>query len=760
MERAHFHVVGIVQGVGFRPFVHGLASRLGLGGWVLNRAGTVDIEVEGPAPALERFARALQEEAPPLALIDTVQRTEVVPLGETEVVILPSDASEQGQIFVSADVAPCAACLAEMRNPDDRRYGYPFLNCTHCGPRLTIIEGSPYDRERTAMKAFPMCAECRAEYEDPSDRRFHAEPTACPVCGPQVFMATAPEAGGDAIAEAAAALLGGSIGAIKGLGGYHLACDATRVDVVRTLRQRKHRDEKPLALMVPDLEAARRLCRVGDAEAELLESPRRPIVLLRRLSDADIARGVAPGNPYLGVMLPYTPEHHLIMDAVGGRPLVMTSGNLSDEPIAHEDDDARRRLSDIADFFLLHDRDIRVRCDDSVYRVLAGEPLPVRRSRGYAPQPLTLPHRCPQPILAVGGMLKNTFALGRGGYGFLSHHVGDLDEWNTFLAFRRAVDHYEELLGISPALIVHDAHPGYDSTRFAIERGRALGLPTLAVQHHHAHLAACLADNAHPGPALGVSFDGTGYGDDGAIWGGEVLVGGYAGYERGAHLAYVAMPGGERAIHEPWRMALAHLLAAGASDAPVARWAEPRQVHTCRTMIQRGLNAPLTSSMGRLFDAVAALAGVRGVVSYEGQAAMELEWRADGQPLTSERDYAFALHRGRDDDAPLVMDPAPVIRAVVQDVASGVDPSTVSARFHAAVANVVAQVCTRLRDATGIGVVALSGGVFLNARLVETLLPALAEKGFEVLRHRRVPPGDGGLSLGQLAVAAAGSAGG
>src|SRR5262245_30179588 len=663
MERRAIVVRGIVQGVGFRPFVYGLAACLRLGGFVKNQTGSVVIEVEGERPALERFLGELADRPPPLALVQHLSWEPRPPRGEARFRIESSEADAASQVFLSPDLATCPACLAEVLDPRDRRHGYPFLNCTHCGPRLTVITGAPYDRARTTMAAFPMCAACRAEYDDPADRRFHAQPTACAACGPRLQALDAagrPVPTPDPLAHFAAALLEGKIGALKGLGGYHFACDARDRAAVAELRRRKHRDEKPFAVMVLDAAAAASLCEVGPAERELLCSPRAPIVLLRKRHPPAVAEAVAPRNPWLGVMLPYTPLHHLLLRAVGGAPLVMTSGNRSDEPIAYQDD-APQKLSGIADLFLTHTRPIHVRCDDSVTRVVDGVELPVRRSRGYAPRPVELPLPCPRPLLAVGGQLKVTFALGRGQQAFLSHHLGDLDHYDAYRAFEKDVALYEQLFAVAPETLVHDLHPDYVTSRYARERAARTGTQLLAVQHHHAHVASCMAEHGLTEPVLGVAFDGTGYGTDGAVWGGEFLVGDYRGFRRAAHLRYVGMPGGEQAIREPWRMAVAHLADAGKE---FAAWKErflPVHWRTVQRMLERRLNTPLTSSAGRLFDAVAALAGVRDRVSYEGQAAVELEWLAT--EAAPDGAYPFELTAAGEEE-PLVVDTRPLIRAV------------------------------------------------------------------------------------------------
>jgi hydrogenase maturation protein HypF len=772
MERRAIVVRGIVQGVGFRPFVYNLAARLHLAGFVKNQTGTLRIEIEGESPSLDCFLDELAERPPPLALIEHLSWEPCAPQGERQFQIESSESDAASPIFLSPDVATCADCLAELLDPNNRRYRYPFLNCTNCGPRLTIITGAPYDRPRTTMTAFALCAACQAEYDDPRDRRFHAQPTACPVCGPrlQVLDATGqPLPISDPLAFFASALAAGKIGALKGLGGYHLACDAQNRAAVAELRRRKHRDEKPFAVMVLDATAAAKLGEVEPAERDLLQSPRCPIVLLRKRRPAPsprplsptmgergrgegVAEEVAPRNPWLGVMLPYTPLHHLLLGAVHGRPLVMTSGNRSDEPIVYQDD-APEKLAGIADLYLTHNRPIHVRCDDSVTRVVDGIELPLRRSRGYAPRPLELPFPCPRPLLAVGGQLKVTFALGRGRQAFLSHHLGDLDHYDAYRAFEKDVALYQQLFAIEPKILVHDLHPDYVTSRYAQERAARQGIELLTVQHHHAHLASCMAEHRLTKPVIGVTFDGTGFGSDGAIWGGEFLIGDYRQFRRGAHLRYVGMPGGERAIQEPWRMAVAHLLDAKIEFAPLKARILQVEFRTLERMLERGLNTPLTSSAGRLFDAVAALAGVRDRVSYEGQAAVELEWLATES--VPDCTYPFELSLPDETEAPLIVDTRPLIRAVAEEAASGVSATLIARRFHSTLVALIALVCDRLREATGIETVVLSGGVFLNALLTREVNTRLNRDGFRVYRHRLVPPNDGGLSLGQLAVAAA-----
>lgn len=759
MDRRAITIRGIVQGVGFRPWIYGLASRMGLNGFVRNQSGDVLIEVEGEPRCLDRFLDELTAGPPPLARIDDVRWQALGLRGDPQFRIEPSEADRSGSIFIAPDVATCDDCLAELFDPADRRYRYPFLNCTNCGPRLTIIRGVPYDRPRTTMARFVLCPACRGEYEDPRNRRFHAQPTCCPSCGPRLQAldgrGRAVETD-DPLAVAVEALRQGRIVAVKGLGGYHLACDAGNGPAVAELRRRKHRDEKPLAVMVADLRGARTLGEVAPAEGALLVAPRRPIVLLRRRPGAAVADAVAPQNPSLGVMLPYTPLHHLLLRALDGVPLVMTSGNPADEPISYDDRDARGRLAGIADLFLTHDRPIHLRCDDSVTRLVAGAELPLRRSRGDAPQPLELPEACRRPTLALGGQLKVTFALGRGRHAFLSHHIGDLDHYEAYRAYGEAIDHYERLFAIRPEWLVHDLHPDYASTRYATQRAGADSIPRLAVQHHHAHVASGMAENGLDEPVLGVAFDGAGFGTDGAIWGGEFLAADYRSFRRAAHLRYVAMPGGEQAVREPWRMAAAYLADAGQEDTPLRGHIPAPALATLRRMIERRISSPLTSSVGRLFDAVAALAGLRRRVSYEGQAAMELEWRA--AEVAPDGTYPFDLQETQEGDPPastLVIDPRPLICEVAAEARRGRDPAVIGRRFHSTLVEIVAQVCARLRTETGLAAVVLSGGVFLNALLTREVVERLTHDGFRVYRHRRVPPGDGGLCLGQLAIASA-----
>ena len=751
-ERRAIEIRGIVQGVGFRPFVHGLAIRLGLCGFVVNLGGRVQVEVEGDPETLDRFERELRTSAPTLARIESVVSRRTEPLGAPAFRIGPSRRETTADVHIAPDAATCDACLAEMLEPTNRRHRYPFINCTGCGPRLTIITGSPYDRERTTMASFEMCERCRSEYENPGDRRFHAEPIACPQCGPtlKAVDATGCAIEGDPIETAAAAVRAGLVVAIKGLGGFHLACDAENASAVATLRTRKHRDDKPFAVMVADVAAAASLCDVSGDEAALLLAAAHPIVLLHKRPAVKIADAVAPNSPRLGVMLPYTPLHHLLLSAVGGRALVMTSGNRSDEPIAIVNDEALLRLQGIADLFLVHDRDIRVRCEDSVVRLVGASPLIVRRSRGYAPAPILLAFECPAPILAVGGQLKNTFAFGRGREAIVSHHAGDLDELLAFEAFERDIGLYERTFDVTPTVIAHDLHPDYAATRYAMTRN---GVRHVGVQHHHAHVASCLAEHGLDAPVIGIAWDGAGWGPDGCVWGGEFLAGDRAAVDRVAHFRYVALPGGDRAAREPWRMAMAHLRDAGIDEADALRGVPAAIRRTVGQMIERRLNAPMTSSVGRLFDAVAVLCGAAHAMTFEGQAPMWLESLAEHSE--DQRRYPFALDEALAPAAPLTVDTRPLIRAIEHDRRFGVAPAAIARRFHSTLAAIGAEVAGLVRARTGLNRVALSGGVFLNGILMVEIETLLVRDGFEVYRHQTVSPGDGGLSLGQLAVAAA-----
>jgi hydrogenase maturation protein HypF len=756
------HVEGLVQGVGFRPFVWRLAHRHGLTGWVRNRDGSVEILAEGDEPALERFRRDLVTEAPPLARIDRVDVAAAEPPGAAgfEVDRSVPGTGDDGiaRRLVSADAVTCGDCLAELRHPADRRHRYPFVNCTNCGPRFTIIDDLPYDRTRTSMAGFPLCIDCAREYGDPSDRRFHAEPVACPACGPRLVLVDAhgQRVAGDPAEQAAELLRAGGIVALKGLGGYQLSCDATADRVVAELRRRKQRPHKPLAVMVADLGAAAALADVGEAEAALLTSPQGPIVLVRekrstRGSSAWPARSVAPGHRRLGLMLPTTPLHHVLLAEVG-RPLVMTSGNRSDEPIAIDDGDARRRLGGIADAFLSHDRRIAARYDDSVAMVRRGAPAILRRARGVAPAPVGLPVPV-HPTLAVGAELQAAFCLAAGTDAFMSPHIGDLDSDEAVASYRESLAHYRRLLRIEPSVVAHDLHPDLLSTRLA----ETLGLPRVAVQHHHAHIVSVMAEHGLSGPVLGVAFDGFGLGADGTAWGGEFLACDWARARRLGHLRAVPQPGGDAAVRHPSRMALAHARDAGCFDtalgllglspnlpADVLGGATPKMVGA---QIEAKLASPLTSSAGRLFDAVAALTGICRHASYEGQPAMLLEQAAgDGEQHV----YPVVVTgvAGR-----MVVDTRPLIAGVVDDLSRGVAGATVAARFHAWLSESVAQVASMLASRVGLRTVCAGGGVWANDALLAAAASRLAARGLDLRIPRAVPPGDGGLALGQALVA-------
>ncbi len=750
-----------MQGVGFRPFVYGLATELALTGWVRNDGDGVYVEVEGPKRHLSSFAERVVRDAPTRARIQHSSLTWSEAEGFETFEIRHSDGHAPPTVVVLADGATCDACMAEVRDPNDRRYRYPFTNCTDCGPRFTIVKGLPYDRPLTTMAGFAFCDDCRREYEDPLDRRFHAQPNACPVCGPHVELwdaeGNAVAKRNEAIHQAGQALREGKILAAKGIGGFHLMVDAANESAVARLRRRKLREEKPLAIMAGDLDQARAICTVSDDAAALLASPESPIALMRRRDDADVAPSVAPGNPRLGVMLPSSAFHHLLLEAAG-RPLVATSGNRSDEPICTSNEQALADLADIADVFLVHDRPIARHVDDSVVLVDDSETRPVRRARGYAPLPVNLGRELPT-ILAVGGHLKNTIALAVGSNVFLSQHIGDLDTPRARDAFENVIRDFLDMYEVTPELLVHDLHPDYASTAWVERLSRAderptwaealADIPRLAVQHHHAHLAACLAEHGVDGPALGVSWDGTGYGDDGTIWGGEFLLGVASGYARVASLRPFRLPGGEAAVKEPRRTALALALDAigeRAFDTAAGTTFNASERTLIASMLAKGVNAPVTTSAGRLFDGVAALLDIRQTVSFEGQAPMELEAVADPEERGT---YPFPLVT--DEGERPVLDWRPLVEALLEDRTGGTSIAVVSARFHESLAEGIARVVDQVEAET----VALSGGCFLNARLLRRTRERLEAAGRRVLVHREVPPGDGGISLGQVAVAAA-----
>ena len=742
-----------MQGVGFRPFVHRLASEHTLAGWVRNDRRGVLLEIEGEHDALQGFLRRLADEAPPLATIERLSAEPLTAIGENGFQILPSAGAGATATLVSPDVAPCRECLAELFDPRDRRYRYPFINCTHCGPRFTIVRGVPYDRARTTMAAFAMCSACRGEYEDPASRRFHAQPNACAVCGPTVRLIDAAGATvgcGDPVAAAAAALAGGRIVAVKGVGGYHLACRADDERAVAELRARKQRVEKPFALMARDVNALEGLVALSPAERELIAGRERPIVLARRLPGARVAAAVAPGSPDLGVMLPSTPLHHLLLSDAGAI-LVMSSGNLAEEPIAHRDDDALRRLGSIADLLLVHDRAIEVRADDSVLRALSGTPpraLMLRRARGYAPGSIALPLTA-TPLLACGAELKSTFCLAEGSRAWVAPHIGDLRNWETLRSFRTLIEHFEALFDVVPGVVAHDLHPDYMSTAYALARD---GVRLVGVQHHHAHLAAVLAEHGELGPALGVIYDGSGLGEDGTAWGGELLAGDLRRVRRVGHLLPVALPGGDAAVREPWRMACAWLLASFDGEAacppPIAARVGRERWEQVAALVRSGVASPTTTSMGRLFDAVAALCGIRMSVTEEGRAAVELEGAA---ACAEHAAYPLAVLDGEI----VRLDARETVRAIVEDVRKGVAPALISARFHNGVAEATARAVALLAEREGLATAVLGGGVFQNRLLLERCSSAITRHGLRVLSARRLPPNDGAISYGQAAVAAA-----
>jgi hydrogenase maturation protein HypF len=751
--RRRVTVAGTVQGVGFRPFAYRTAVAHGLRGYVLNRSDAVEIEIEGTPAAMDAFIACIAHPPAP-ARIERLVVEPVTPRDEARFEIAPSVCGLAGPPPLAADSATCPPCLRELRDPADARHRYPLINCTRCGPRFTIARSLPYDRLRTTMARFTFCPQCRCEYLDPADRRFHAEPNACPMCGPQVRLLSAggePIQGDDPVLRAAELLIQGSILAIKGLGGYHLAVRADDEQAVIRLRRRKRRPEQPLAVMT-DLDTARSLCDIDPAEEELLASCAAPIVLLRRREG--LAPSIAPGSQLLGLMLPYTPLHHLLLDAVrmrgGAAILVMTSGNRHDEPIAWEDDEAQARLGHVADAFLVHDRQIAAPCDDSVVRVAAGRPLILRRSRGYVPQPMAVPFTFRVPVLACGGHMKNAFCIGYDRHIVVSQHIGDLETHEGRVAFAGAIAHWRQLLGVEPEVVVHDLHPHYASTQYALQ---APDVRRMAVQHHHAHIAAVMAEHGLTGPVIGVAMDGTGYGTDGQIWGGEFLIADYAGFSRVAHLAPVELPGGEAAIMEPWRVALAWLKRACGPRAlqlgiPAMQSIDPARSTAVARLIDAAAHCPLTSSAGRLFDAAACLITGRTHVSYEGQAAAELEDLADAD---APQGYPFYMTESE----PIVVHPEPLIRAMVQDLQRQVDRRVMAARFHQALADMITAVCRKLSSRYNIRRVVLGGGVFQNALLVELAMRQLAQAGLTACSAHQLPPNDGGLCAGQAAVAAA-----
>ena len=756
LKLASISVRGIVQGVGFRPFVYGLAVKHNLKGWVYNTSEDVRIEVEGAAEAIKQFVQDLETKAPPLAHIENVTIKYRPPHGYKNFKIRHSQAQKGKYQLISPDIATCQACLGELLNPEDRRYCYAFTNCTNCGPRFTIIEDMPYDRPKTTMRYFQMCPQCKAEYDNPLDRRFHAQPNACPKCGPQVqlvdnqgnrVMESNP------IAVASQILKEGKIVAIKGLGGFLLACDATNDNVVKMLRQRKKRSSKPFAIMVSTIDEAKRHCYVSPEEENLLTSPQSPIVLMRWREDSSVSREVAPNLRFLGIMLPYTPLHHILLRDTG-LPLVMTSGNLSEEPITKDNDEALRRLSEIADYFLVHNRDIYSRYDDSVAIVERGTSQLIRRARSYAPYPIRLPFEARQ-VLGCGAEEKNTFCLTKDNYAFLSQHIGDMENMETLEHFDSTISLYKRLFYIEPEIITHDLHPDYLATKYAKELGDS-GIKLIPVQHHHAHIASCMADNGLESPVIGVAFDGTGMGADGNIWGGEFIVGDYCSFNRAGHLEYLPLPGGTAAIKRPYRTAIGYILTllgenTLSHDLPVMTEVDDMEIEIIKRQIERKINSPLSSSIGRLFDAISALLGIRREIDYEGQAAVELEMAAYEEDYAhTQESYPYHIVEG---EGIRILRLRDLLSAVIEDVHQGISKGRISVKFHNTIAQMINEMCHLIASETGITQVALSGGVFQNRLLLRKTVELLESSGLRIFTHRLVPCNDGSISLGQAVIA-------
>ncbi len=756
MELLRINVRGVVQGVGFRPFVYQLATKYDLKGWVCNTSGDVKIEVEGRREALDHFLVDLEQLSPPLSHIEDIYSTNHAFVGYPSFEIRHSIAEEGKYQLISPDIATCQACLQEILTPDDRRYRYPFTNCTNCGPRFTIIEDIPYDRPRTTMHRFQMCPECQREYDNPLDRRFHAQPNACPECGPRLELLDSegnPISCPDVIGTASRLLKSGKIVAIKGLGGFLLACDATNQAVINLLRSRKMRPFKPLAIMVSSIEEAKKHCYVSSEEEKLLTSACSPIVLMKWKPDSSVSRAVAPNLKYLGVMLPYTPLHHILLRETG-LPLVMTSGNLSEEPIAKDNEEAIRRLSRIADYFLVHNRDIYARYDDSVTIVERGATQVVRRARGYAPYPIHLSFRSKQ-ILGCGAELKNTFCLTRDEYAFLSQHIGDMENLETMEHFESSIALYKKLFRIEPSIVAHDLHPEYLSTKYAQELAtKSANIRLIPVQHHHAHIVSGMVDNGLESPVIGVAFDGTGYGADGNIWGGEFLVADYQRFTRMGHLEYLPLPGGAAAIKKPYRIAVGYLLSLLGEDAlnqdlPFLKQVDSLDIDIIKKQVDKKINSPLTSSCGRLFDAVSALIGVRGEIEYEAQAAIELEMVAYDE-VDETDSYSFSIVEQNGLGLVKLQD---LFSAIICDLQSGTNKAKISIRFHNTIARIASQLCQIISDKTGITQVVLSGGVFQNRLLLRKTVGRLETSGLTVFTHHQVPGNDGGISLGQAVIA-------
>ncbi|KPK22096.1 MAG: carbamoyltransferase HypF [Nitrospira bacterium SG8_3] len=753
IRRSKGAIKGIVQGVGFRPFIYQLAHRYQLSGHVVNTPEGVDLEVEGPDENVEHFFQSLLSESPPLAHISSMERAELRPKNDKFFEIQESRADQERSALISPDMSICSDCLRELKDSKDRRFRYPFINCTNCGPRYTIIMDIPYDRAMTTMKKFKMCKTCQREYEDPTNRRFHAQPNACWDCGPRLSLHDhdgLPIDRDTPIEKTIHLLKRGSILAIKGLGGFHLAVDATNHKAVVRLRKRKHREEKPLAIMVRDLEAAKEIAHINEIEATSLLSPQRPILILKKRRFHRLSPQVAPRNRYFGIMLPYTPLHYLLMDSPFSA-LVMTSGNISEEPINIDNEDAFKNLKRIADYFLVHDRDIYLRSDDSIIRMVGRVPRQVRRSRGYVPIPVFLPEEMSElpSVLAVGGELKNTICITKENRAFLSQHVGDMENLETFDFFRLTISHMESILEIRPKVMAHDLHPDYLSSKFGREQEE---IPALAVQHHHAHIVSCLAENGVKAPVIGLALDGTGFGSDGEVWGGEILLADLNSFQRAAHLDYVSLPGGDAAAKFPWRMALSYLHKTYGEELfnlPIkfVRDLKREDANIVFQMITKGVNSPLTSSCGRLFDAISSLIGLRQKIAYEGQAAMELEMR---QNLREKGKYPWAIEEKK---GHLILLTSDIIKSAVEDIKAGISRGIISRRFHNTLIDMFTGTCIRLREASGIDHVAMSGGAFQNVTLLNGLSRSLTSKGFKVFTQKVVPSNDGGLSLGQAVCA-------
>jgi len=744
VKRAEIKITGIVQGIGFRPFIYGLAGAHSIRGWVLNNEKGVFIDAESEDGDLEAFVKNIPKLAPPLARIESFDIKYLEPLGYTLFEIRKSEETQEKFVLISPDLATCNPCLSELFSRENFRHRYPFINCTHCGPRFTIIQDIPYDRHKTTMDPFTMCPVCRNEYEDPKDRRFHAQPNACPACGPALRLenGNGQEVPGDPIKKSLDHLAEGRIVAIKGLGGFHLACDARNQDAVSSLRSRKYREDKPFAVMCRNLEEAKKHCDVSEAEAKLLLGVERPIVLLRKRDSSSIASAVAPYQDTLGVMLPYSPLHHLLLDGPL-KVLVMTSGNVSDEPISYKNEEAFHRLSKIADYFLFHNREIHMRCDDSVTRIFERKPYILRRSRGYVPFPIKLSFPLGM-ILACGGELKNTFCLTRENYAFISHHIGDLENLETLTSFEEGIEHFKKLFYIEPKVVAYDLHPDYLSTQYALS---IPDIPKIGVQHHHAHIVSAMVENV-----IGVALDGTGFGLDGTLWGGEFVRANLRDFDRLAHLRRVPMPGGSMAIKEPWRMAMVYLSEAFGEEATqlsidLTKRIDIQKWEILKKAIENKINSPWTSSMGRLFDAVSSLLSIRDEVRYEGQAAIELEKIADHG---IREEYLFTL---RKNESPMTIDPTEMIRGIVQDLGAGMSASTISGKFHRTVARLIVDICEAIRSKERLNRVVLSGGVFQNILLLSLVTKGLRSSGFDPYTHHLVPANDGGISLGQAVIA-------